>query len=153
MFIGRTDDEAPILWPPDVKRQLIGKDPDAGKDWGQDEKGATEEEMVGWHHPLNGHEFEQTPWDNEGEGSLWSQSRTWLSDWTTTYIKPNEKLLISFQQIFSCLYSFLPLDVSILKVELSSLYLWHLAASRTQCLIEMPYIHHSICVPSFFSPL
>ena len=59
MFIGRTDVEAgtPILWPPDAKSWLIGKDPDAEKDWGQ-EKGTTEDEMVGWHHCLNGHEFE-----------------------------------------------------------------------------------------------
>ena len=60
IFTGRTDAEAetPILWPPDVKNWLIWKDPDAGKDWGQDEKGMTEDEMVGWHHWLNGHEFE-----------------------------------------------------------------------------------------------
>ena len=60
IFIGRTDAEAetPILWPPDVKNWLTGKDPDAGKDWGQEEKGTTEDEMVGWHHWLNGHEFE-----------------------------------------------------------------------------------------------
>jgi len=60
MFIGRTDGEAetPILWPPDVKNWLIWKDPDAGKDWGQEEKGMTRDEMVGWHHRLNGHEFE-----------------------------------------------------------------------------------------------
>ena len=59
VFIGRTDVEAetPILWPPDVKSWLIWKDPDAGKDWGQDDKGMTEDEMVGWHHWLNGHEF------------------------------------------------------------------------------------------------
>ena len=52
IFIGRTDDEteAPMLWPPNVKRQFIGKDPDAGRDWGQEEKGTTEDEMVGWHH-------------------------------------------------------------------------------------------------------
>ena len=57
---GRTDVEAetPILWPPDVKSWLIWKDPDAGKDWGQEEKGTREDEMVGWHHRLNGHEFE-----------------------------------------------------------------------------------------------
>ena len=60
MLIGRTDAEAPILWPPDVKSQLIGKDPDARKDWGHEEKGVTEDEMVGLHHQLNGHEFEQT---------------------------------------------------------------------------------------------
>ena len=60
VFIGRTDDEAemPTLWPPDAKSWLIGKDPDAGRDWGQEEKGATENEMAGWHHQLDGHEFE-----------------------------------------------------------------------------------------------
>ena len=60
IFIGRTDAEAeaPILWPPDVKSQLIKKDPDAGKDWRREEKGTTEDEMVGWHHLLDGHEFE-----------------------------------------------------------------------------------------------
>ena len=60
VFIGRTDVEAatPILWPPDAKSWLIGKDPDAGKDWGQEEKGTTEDEIVGWHHRLNGHGFE-----------------------------------------------------------------------------------------------
>ena len=59
-FIGRTDAEAdtPILWPPNVRNWLIGKDPDAGKDWRREEKGTTEDEMVGWHHRLNGHEFE-----------------------------------------------------------------------------------------------
>ena len=55
---------------PDTKSQLIGKDPDAGKDRGQEEKGATEDEMVGWHHRLNGHEFEQTQGDSEGQGNL-----------------------------------------------------------------------------------
>ena len=70
IFIGRTDAEAPIFWPPDARNQLIGKDPDAGKDWGQDEKGAKEDEMAGWHHRLNGHEFEQTLGDSKGQGSL-----------------------------------------------------------------------------------
>ena len=72
VFIGRTDVEAetPILWPPDAKNWLIWKDPDAGKDWGQEEKGMTEDEMVAWHHWLNGHEFEQAPGDSEGQGSL-----------------------------------------------------------------------------------
>ena len=60
IFIGRTEAEAPILWPPAVKSQLIIKDPDAGKGWGKEEKVATEDEMVGWHHWLNGQEFEQT---------------------------------------------------------------------------------------------
>ena len=72
IFIGRTDAEAetPALWPPDAKNWLLGKDPDDGKDWRQEEKGTTEDEMVGWHHRLNGHEFEQTLGDGEGQGSL-----------------------------------------------------------------------------------
>ena len=71
IFIGRTDAEAeaPILWPPDVKNWLTGKDPDAGRDWRQ-EKGMTEDEMVGWHHQLNWHEFEQAPGVGDGQGSL-----------------------------------------------------------------------------------
>ena len=72
IFMGRTDAEAeaPILWPSHVKSQLIGKDPDAWKDWRQEEKVSTEDEMVKWHHRLDGHEFEQTPGDSEGQGSL-----------------------------------------------------------------------------------
>ena len=72
IFIGRTyaEAEAPILWPPDTKKWLIGKDPDAGKDWRQEEKGMTEDEMVGWYHWLNECEFEQTQGDNKGQGSL-----------------------------------------------------------------------------------
>ena len=66
MFIGRVDAEAPILWPPDGKSWLIGKDPGAGKDWGQEEKGVIEDEMVGWHHWHNGHDFEQILRDSEG---------------------------------------------------------------------------------------
>ena len=69
IFVGRTEAEAPILWPPDVKSWLIGKDLDAGKDWGQQEKGETEDEMVGWHHWLHGHEFEQAPGVGDGQGS------------------------------------------------------------------------------------
>ena len=81
-----TDAEAPILWPPDGKSRLIGKVPDAGKDGGQEEKRVTEDEMIGWHHGLNGHEFEQTPGDSEGQESLtccspWGcKSRPRLSD-------------------------------------------------------------------------
>ena len=72
VFTGRTDVEAetPILWPPDVKNWLIWKDPDAGKDWGQEEKGMTEDEIVGWHHRLDGHESEQAPRVGDGQRSL-----------------------------------------------------------------------------------
>ena len=71
-LIGRTDAKAEgaILWPPDEKSQLIGKGPDARKDWRQEEKGTTEDEMVGWHHRLNEHEFEQGPGVGDGQGSL-----------------------------------------------------------------------------------
>ena len=90
VFIGRTDVEAetPILWPPDAKSWLIWKDPDAGKDWRQEEKGTTEDEMVGWHHRLNGHGFGWTPGVGHGQGGLASvihgvaKSRTRLRDWT-----------------------------------------------------------------------
>ena len=72
VWIGRTDAEAepPILWPPDVKSWITGKDLDAGTDWRQEEKGETEDEIIGWHHWLNGHDFEQTLGDSEGQGSL-----------------------------------------------------------------------------------
>ena len=72
IFIGRTEAEAetPIVWPPDVKSWLIWKDPDAGKYWRQEEKGMTEYEMVGWHHWLDGHEFEQAPGVGDGQWSL-----------------------------------------------------------------------------------
>ena len=70
IFIGKTGAEAPILWPPDAKNWLTEKGPDTGKDWRQEEKEATEYKMVGWHHRLSGHEFEQTSRDSEGQGSL-----------------------------------------------------------------------------------
>ena len=88
-FIGRTDakTEDPISWPLYVKSWLIGKDPAAGKDWGQEEKEATEAETVGWHHQLSGHESEQTPGDSEGQGGQecyrsWDQQRV-IPDLTT----------------------------------------------------------------------
>ena len=72
IFIGRTDAEAetPLLWPPDVKNWLFLKDPDAGKDWGWEDKGMTEDEMVGWHHWVNGHESDQAPGVGDGQGGL-----------------------------------------------------------------------------------
>ena len=78
MFIGRTDVEAeiPVLWPPDVKNWLIGKDPDSGKDWRQEERGTTEDEMVGWNHQLDGHVIEQAVGVGDGQGGL-----AWCSPW------------------------------------------------------------------------
>ena len=89
IFIGWTDAEAetPILWPPDVKSWLFRKDPDAWKDWRQEEKGMTEDEMVGWHLWLNGHEFEQAPGVGDGQGSL-----VCCSPWGLKELKTTEQL-------------------------------------------------------------
>ena len=76
--------EVPILWPPDAKSWLIGKDSDAGKDWRQEEKGMTENEMVEWYHRLNGHEFEHTLGDDEGQGSL-----VYCSPWGSQRVRHN----------------------------------------------------------------
>ena len=85
IFTGRIDAEtkAPILWPHDVKSQHTEKDPDAGKDWGQEEKGATKDEVVGWPKWLNGHKFEQTPGDSEEQGSLACCSPRCRKEWDT----------------------------------------------------------------------
>ena len=95
IFIGRTDVEAetPVLWPPDAKSWLIGKDTDAGKDWRQEEKGTTEDEMVGWHHRLNRHELEQILWASEEQGRLaccspWDHKELdMLRHWTKTVLQ------------------------------------------------------------------
>ena len=103
IFIGRTDAEAEtaLLWPPDVKNWLIGKDPGAGKDWRQEKKGTTENEMVGWHHWLNGHEFEQALGVGDGQGSLacyspWGHKKSdttgQLNDNNKAWIKENRNI-------------------------------------------------------------
>ena len=101
ILIGRTDaeTEAPILWSPDAKNRLTGKDPDAGKDWGQEEKGVTEDKMVGWHNWRNAHELEQALGDSEGQGSL-----VCYSPWghkeldTTEWLNNNSRTLIVKQR-------------------------------------------------------
>ena len=113
IFIGRTDVQAetPILWPPDAKNWLTGKDLDAGKDWRQEDKGTTEDEMAGRHHQLDGHEFEQVPGVGDGQGSLvccslWglkeSDTTEWLN-WLTDDLTPRTYLpfnwkFVSFDQ-------------------------------------------------------
>ena len=89
VFFGRTDAKAetPVLWPPHAKSWLIGKDSDAGRDWGQEEKGTTEDGMAGWHHRLDAHEFGWTPGVGDGHElhaavHVVAKSQTWLSDWT-----------------------------------------------------------------------
>ena len=98
VFIGRTDVEAesPILWPPDVKSWLIGKDPDAGKDWRQEEKGTTEDEMVGWHHWLDGRESEWTPGVGDRQGGLvccdsWGRKESDTTEWLN-WTEINERM-------------------------------------------------------------
>ena len=100
VFFGRNDAKAetPVLWPPHTKSWLIGKDPDAWRDWGQEEKGTTEDEMAGWHNWLNGHEFAWTPGVGDGQGGLvccdsWgckesdmTERLNWLTDWQKTQI-------------------------------------------------------------------
>ena len=112
IFIGRTDAEAetPIIWPPDAKSWLTGKDPDAGKDWRQEEKGMTKDEMVGWHHWLSGHEFQQGPGVGDGHGSLvccspWGHKDLDTTEWlnrTDLYFIPSSGLRI---QCSSAYYS------------------------------------------------
>ena len=124
IFIGRTDAEAeaPILWPSDAKNWLIGKDSDAGEDWRQEEKGTTGDEMVGWHHQLDGHEFEQALGVGDGLVSLvcwspwgWKESDTterlnemnWtklmsaLNSYFLKRFSNNKKMSSMFTQIFT----------------------------------------------------
>ena len=112
IFIGRTDaeDETPILWPPDAKSWLIGIDLDAGKDWKQEEKGKTEDEMFGWHHQLDGHEFEQAAWVGDGQERLvccspWNrresdttEQRNWLT-FSRSHRVNQKKTWICFYQL------------------------------------------------------
>ena len=94
--IGRTGAEAPILWPPDEKNQLAGKDSDAGKDWGPEERGGAgiQDEMVGWHHWLNGLEFEQTPGGGPGQGNLACCSPWGCKEWDTTELLNNSNVVL-----------------------------------------------------------
>ena len=98
IFFGRTDGEVetPILWLPDVKNWLTGKDPDAGKDWRLEEKQTTEDEMVGWHHRLDGHEFEQASGDGDGQGRLtcyspWGHKESDTTKWLNWIINNFKK--------------------------------------------------------------
>ena len=101
IFIAKTDAEAeaPVLWPPDAKNQLIATDPDAGKDWGQEDEKATEDKIVGWHHKLNRHEFEQTPGDSGWQRSLTCCSPRGCKESGTTYwLNTNHKQIIPLQE-------------------------------------------------------
>ena len=113
IIIGRTDPEAeaPVLWPPDVKSWLFGKDPDAGKDWRQEEKRLTENEIIGWHHWLNGHEFEQALGVSEGQGSLECCCPWGCNELDTTEGLKNTSWK-SYLTFYASIYS--PLDIIII---------------------------------------
>ena len=117
VFIGRTDVEAetPILWPPDVKSWLIWEDPDAGNDWGQEEKGTTEDEMVGWHRRLDGHGFGWTPGVGDGQGGLaccdsWGRKESDTTEWLNWAVV----LFLYFLETYSSLLSLFPSYHSVL---------------------------------------
>ena len=126
VFFGRNDAKAetPILWPPHVKSWLIGKDCDAGRDWGQEEKGMTEVEMAGWHHQLNGHEFEWTLGVGDGQGGLaccdsWRRKEsdtTELLNWTE--LKPNFSVELDMT---ICRCSILYIFTCVIKLEFLTL--------------------------------
>ena len=108
IFIGRTDaeTETPILWPLDTKNWLTGKDTDAGKDWRREEKGMTEDEMVGWHYRLSGREFEQTLGDTEGQGTLacsipWGCQESDMTEWLNWRCDSLFHNLLSHQNLYS----------------------------------------------------
>ena len=112
VFTGRTDAEAeaPILWPPAEKTRLAGKDPDAGRDWGQEEKGATEDEMAGWHHRLDGHDFGQIPGHSEGQKRLvcctpWSHraGHDLVSETTVTKYEKETSMILAPKYSRACL--------------------------------------------------
>ena len=100
ILIGRTGAEAPTIWPPDAKNQLTENDFDAGKDWGQEKKWVTEDEMVGWQYRINGHEFKQTPGDSEGQGSLACSSLCGHNGWDMSlWLNKNRPLLRNWKII------------------------------------------------------
>ena len=110
IFIGRTDSEAeaPILWPPDAKSQLIAQDLGAGKDWRQEDKGTTEDEMTGWYHWLNGHEFKQTPGGSESQGGLpcWGPKELDMAEWLNNNNSLKTVIMISLFWILPRIRSF-----------------------------------------------
>ena len=116
IFIGRTKVGAPLFWPPYMKSQLIGKYPDAGKDWGQEKKGTTEDELVGWRHRFNGHEFEQALEDGEGQRSL-----VCCSPWGCKESDRTEELNSNSNKVSSISITWNELEMQTLKANASRL--------------------------------
>ena len=134
VFTGRTDSEAeiPILWPPHAKSWLIGKDSDAGRDWGQEEKGTTEDEVAGWHHRLDGHEFEWTPRVGDGQGGpaccdSWDSKESDMTEWLNwTERGPDLHIFViswphrPLNPWFSFLFVIVILGLQIIRIQIKS---------------------------------
>ena len=133
VFIGKTDAEAetPILWPPDGKSWLIGKDPDAGRDWGQEEKGMTEDEMAGWHHRLDGRESKWTPGVGDGQGGL-ACCDSWChkeSD-TTQRLNWTELVITAIPKRDRLLCVYVALDFQLIRLEILDILLFLVCKER-----------------------
>ena len=170
-FFGRNDAiaETPVLWPPHVKSWLIGKDSDAGRDWGQEEKGTTEDEMAGWHHQLNGREFEWTPGVGDGQGGLaccnsWgckeldmTERLNWTElNWLILLQSPNKLEITSQTSTWEwMLTSFVlqqwhylpsppplpPANTVPAKNEISAFQIWQRGIFTIHCLKSKAYVH------------
>ena len=147
MFIGRTDVEAetPVLWPPDGKNWFIGKDPDAGKDWRR-ENGMTEDEMVGWHHWLNGHEFEQALGVHDGQGGLACCSpwgRRVGQDWATEL---NWTLRRTVSSLLRQSHGTASMPALPARRHLSWNFITHLSLSVWLCFVQCIKIPMAFCI-------
>ena len=156
MFIGRTDVEAatPILWLPDAKSWLIWKDPDAVKDWRQEEKGMMEDGMVGWHHGLNGHGFRWTPWVGDGQGGLmccssWGHKESDVTErlsWTDMYY------IFIYSLTDGHLVAYMSwLLLTVLQWTLECMYLFKLEFSLDGC-SRVKFLDHWVALFLVFSP-
>ena len=152
IFIGRTDAEAetPIFWSPDVKNWLIGKDPDAGKDWRQEEKGTTEDEMVGWPHWFDGHEFEWAPRVGDGQGSL-ACCNPWGCtvghDWVTKLNWPKQSCLFCGCFYFDLYFQVCPFSLSSCSSETHILSVLE-AACHSYSRLEPCHDGYPLTIPS-----
>ena len=125
IFIGRSDAEAeaPILWPPDAKNWLFGKDPGARKDWRQEEKGMTEDGMVGWHHQLNGHGFEQVLGVGDGQGGLACFRGSWHASRGSQRVRHDWVTELIYIHMCMCIYVYISVCVCI-HMYIYIMYIW-----------------------------
>ena len=147
ILIGKTDAEVktPILWLPATKNWLIGKDPDAGKDWKHEEKGTTEDEIVGWHHWLDVYESEQAPWRAAVHGVAKSQTR--LSDWTELNWDVHFELIFVWSVRFRVIFISLPMTIQVIQHCLLKKII--LQPLDCLCLSSLSWVYVCGCIPGF----